>query len=131
MSTNWLGLAAAAVLLVFVLELLRRGILRERFAALWLVVGAALAIVAVFPGILRSATDALGFELPSNLLFFGAIVLLLLVSVQLSYEVSRLDARTRRLAEDLALLTATVQDARSEIPPARPREAERTDDEPG
>jgi hypothetical protein len=131
MSANWLGLAAAALLLVFVLELLRRGILRERFAALWLVVGVALAIVALVPGILRSAADALGFELPSNLLFFGAIVFLLLVSIQLSYEISRLDARTRRLAEDLALLSATVQDARSEIPPSRPPEAERTDDEPG
>ncbi len=116
MNVNWLGLAAAALLLVFVLELLRRGILRERFAALWLAVSAVLAIVALFPGILRSAADALGFELPSNLLFFAAIVFLLLVGVQLSYEVSRLEARTRRLAEDLALLTATVQDARTEIP---------------
>ena len=64
MNANWLGLAAAALLLGFVLELLRRGILRERFAALWLAVCAILAIVAVFPGILRRAAGALGFELP-------------------------------------------------------------------
>lgn len=131
MNSNWLGLAAAGVLLVFVLELLRRGILRERFAALWLAVCAALVLVAVFPGILRSAADALGFELPSNLLFFAAIVFLLLVNVQLSYEVSRLDSRTRRLAEDLALLTATVQDARSERPQPQASDSERTDDESG
>lgn len=130
MNANWLGLAAAALLLVFVLELLRRGILRERFAALWLAVCAILAIVAVFPGILRRAADSLGFELPSNLLFFSAIVFLLLVCVQLSYEVSRLEARSRRLAEDLALLTATVQDARNEHPPAHSPRVERTDDEP-
>jgi hypothetical protein len=130
MSTNWLGVAAAVMLLVFVLELLRRGILRERFAALWLVVGALLLLVAVFPGILRSAADALGFELPSNLLFFGAIVFLLLVCVQLSYEVSNLEARTRRLAEDLALLATTVQDAPSVRPGAQTPQAERTDDGP-
>jgi hypothetical protein len=129
-NVNWLGVGAAAVLLVFVLELLRRGILRERFAALWLVVGGLLLLVAVFPGILRSATDALGFELPSNLLFFAAIVFLLLVCVQLSYEVSRLEARTRRLAEDLALLATTVQDAPSVRPGAQPPQAERTDDGP-
>jgi hypothetical protein len=86
----------------------------------------------VFPVILRSAADALGFELPSNLLFFAAIVFLLLVCVQLSYEVSRLEARTRRLAEDLALLTATVQDARNERRPgAQTSRVERTDDESG
>jgi hypothetical protein len=131
MNANWLGVAAAAMLLVFVLELLRRGILRERFAALWLAVCAILAIVAVFPEILRGAADALGFELPSNLLFFAAIVFLLLVCVQLSYEVSRLEARSRRLAEDLALLTATVQDSRSERPGSQASAAERTDDESG
>ena len=38
MNVNWVGLAAAVLLLGFVLELLRRGILRERFAALWLFV---------------------------------------------------------------------------------------------
>lgn len=131
MTIHWLGLGAAALLIVFVLELLRRGILRERFAALWLAVCALLAIVAVFPSILRSAADTLGFELPSNLLFFAAIVFLLLVCVQLSYEVSRLESRTRRLAEDLALLTATVQDARSQQPGAQTSAVERTDDESG
>jgi hypothetical protein len=131
MNANWLGLAAATLLLVFVLELLRRGILRERFAALWLAVCAILGIVAVFPSLLRGAADALGFELPSNLLFFAAIVFLLLVCVQLSYEVSRLEARTRRLAEDLALLTASVQDAHTERPGAHSPLAERTDDGSG
>ncbi len=130
MSANWLGVAAALLLLACVLELLRRGILRERFAALWLVVGALLLLVAVFPGILGSASDALGFELPSNLLFFAAIVFLLLVCVQLSYEVSRLEARTRRLAEDLALLSSTLQDAPSVRPGAQFPKAERTDDGP-
>ena len=109
MSVNWLGLVAALVMLGFVVELLRRGILRERFAALWLVVSALLVIVALFPQLLRSAADALGFSLPANLLFFASILFLLLIAVQLSYEVSRLEARTRRLAEDLALLAAEVR----------------------
>jgi hypothetical protein len=110
---------------------LRRGILRERFAALWLAVCAILGLVALFPSLLRGAADALGFELPSNLLFFSAIVFLLLVCVQLSYEVSRLEARTRRLAEDLALLTVTVQDARTERPGSPTPRAERIDDGSG
>ena len=38
MGVNWLGLAAALLMGVFVAEMLRRGILREKFAALWLVV---------------------------------------------------------------------------------------------
>ena len=64
----------------FVVELLRRGILRERFAALWLVVsGPAGAGARCSPAILSRAADALGFEVASNLLFFSAILFLLLV----------------------------------------------------
>ncbi len=119
MNANWLGLVAAIVLLGAVLELLRRGILRERFAALWLGVCMLLVGVAAFPGLLSGATRALGFEIPSNLLFFAAIMFLLVVTVQLSYEVSRLEARTRRLAEELALLGAEPTD-RSNAEPRTP-----------
>ncbi|MDH4017098.1 MAG: DUF2304 domain-containing protein [Actinomycetota bacterium] len=119
MNANWFGVAAAVVLLVFVLELLRRGILREKFAVLWLAVSTLLVVMAIFPGLLRGTADALGFEVPSNLLFFTGILFLLLVCVQLSYEVSRLEARTRRLAEDLALLTAQTR-----ATPQRPPGAE-------
>ena len=110
MNVNWWGLVAALLMVGFVVELLRRGILRERFAVLWLVVSAALVLVALFPQLLDAAADALGFALPSNLLFFVSILFLLLIAVQLSYEVSRLEARTRRLAEDLALLASEVRD---------------------
>ncbi len=122
-APNWLGLAAALVTLVLVAELLRRGILRERFAALWLVVGGLLVILALFPQALRSAAEVLGFEVPSNLLFFGSILFLLLVAVQLSFEVSRLEARTRRLAEEVALLAEQVRQIRphEHEPPDRGR----------
>ena len=107
MNANWVGLAAAVLLLVFVLELLRRGILRERFAALWLVVcGRPRCSSRSSPASCAARPTPSDSSFASNLLFFSAIVFLLLVCVQLSYEVSRLEARTRRLAEDLALLSA-------------------------
>ena len=103
-----LGLVAAVGTTVFVVEMLRRGILREKYAVLWLFVSAGLMVFAVFPGLLRWLADLVGVALPSNLLFLMAAILLLLVSVQLSYEVSRAEARTRRLAEEVALLRHEV-----------------------
>ena len=47
-----------------------------------------------------------------NLLFFVAMVLLVLVAVQLSYELSRHEARIRRLAEEVALLTRQIEELR-------------------
>lgn len=109
MNTPYVAGIVAAVLVVgFIVELLRRGILREKFAALWLLVGMALLIIAVFPGLLSMAAALVGIEVPANLLFFLAGLTLLLVSVQLSYEISRLENRTRRLAEEVALLRQEV-----------------------
>jgi hypothetical protein len=104
-----LGLGAAILTTVFVVELLRRGILREKFAALWLVVSVGVLLMAAFPRVVQWMADAAGVQVPANLLFFLTAVLLLLVSVQLSYEVSRLEARTRRLAEEVALLREEVR----------------------
>jgi hypothetical protein len=112
MTTNHpsiLGLAAAILTTLFVVELLRRGYLREKFAALWLAVSAGVLVMAAFPRIVSWAAELLGVQVPANLLFFLTAVLLLLVSVQLSYEVSRQEARTRRLAEEIALLREAVR----------------------
>lgn len=99
-----LGVVAALLISIAVFESLRRGILPERFSALWIILSVVLVILAVFPRVGTWVSDVLGVEVPSNLLFFFAAVLLLLVSIQFSYEIGKLDARTRRLAEELALV---------------------------
>lgn len=135
MGTYLIGVAAAVAITAVVVELLRRGILRERFAALWLAVCAVLVMLALFPAVLEHAAAALGFQVPANLLFLVSIVFLLLVCVQLSHEVSRVEARTRRLAEDLALLAVEVS-ALSGLhppgvaPPPTPRPDLATGEEP-
>lgn len=109
MSSYVLGVAAAMAVTLFVAEMLRRGFLREKFAALWLFVSAVLVLLATFPGVLRWGADLVGVQIPSNLLFMMAALLLLVVSVQLSHEVSRVEARTRRLAEEIALLRQALE----------------------
>ena len=104
MTATVLAIVASIITFVFVFMLLRRGILREKYAVLWLLVSGAALVLAVIPGALRGISDLLGVETPSNLLFFVTVVLLVLVSVQLSYELSRHEARIRRLAEEVALL---------------------------
>lgn len=108
-STYLLGIVAAMCTVIFIVAMLRRGYLREKFAALWLAVAAVLLLLAVFPGVLTWAAHLVGVQVPANLLFLLAAILLLLVGVQLSYEVGRLDSRSQRLAEEIALLRAEVK----------------------
>jgi len=109
-----LGVAASIITFAFVFWLMRRGVLREKYAVLWLMFSGAALVFSLFPGALKWISDALGVETPSNLLFFVTIVLLILVAVQLSYELSRHEARIRRLAEEVALLDQQLKESRGD-----------------
>lgn len=104
MTTNIIAVIASLLIFIFVFDLLRRGVLKEKYAVLWLFVSVVAAVLAIVPGAARWVATAVGVEIPANLLFFVTIVLLVLVSVQLSYELSRQDAKIRRLAEESALI---------------------------
>jgi len=97
------GLTALAVL-AFMVELLRRRQLQEKYAILWLGVGIVMVPLAFFPTLTDNLARLLGIVSGVSLVLFLGIVFLLLVTVHLSWEVSRLEEETRTLAEDLALL---------------------------
>src|SRR4051812_18369388 len=98
------GVVSAALILVVVIELLRRGHLRERHAIWWFGAGLLALIAGVFPGTLAWAAGLIGIQLPITFVFFVSIAILFLVCLQASSELTRLEAKTRTLAERLALL---------------------------
>lgn len=104
------GLVGALSVLLVVGELLRRRHLRGKYALLYLVLAVVITTFAVLPGFLDATARALGVQVPANLLFFGASVILLLVSMQLSYESGRLEEKTRILAEEVGLLRMEVEE---------------------
>lgn len=108
-------LALAIVGVVF--EMLRRKKLREKYAALWLIVGVGTLVLAAFPRLLTIVTELAGVQLPSNLLFIISILLLLGVCLHLSWEISVVEDETRTLAEEVAILRALIE----ERPVADPR----------
>jgi hypothetical protein len=95
---------AALAVLSFIVELLRRRQLQEKYAMLWLAVGILTLPLAIFPKIINVVARALGIASGVSLVLFLAIVFLLLVCVHLSWEVSRLEEETRTLAEEVSLL---------------------------
>jgi hypothetical protein len=108
-ATLVLGLVGSLGTLIFLFEMLRRRHLREKYAVLWGTVALCSLLITIFPGILTWLADAAGVEVPSNLLFFLASLLLLLTSIQHSVELGRLEERTRTLAEETALLRLELE----------------------
>jgi len=97
------GIASATLALAVVIELLRRRSLRERHAIWWLVAGTLALVVGVFPATLQWAASLIGIEVPLNLVFFVSIAVLFFVCLQHSSELTKLEDKTRALAETMAL----------------------------
>jgi len=104
-----LGILGSVLVLVVLFELLRRRHLREKYAVLWALVAVGVLVMTVFPGVLYAASDLAGVDVPANLLFFLASMVLMVLTLQHSYELGRLEDKTRTLAEELALLRMELE----------------------
>ena len=110
MSTTayFLGIISSILALALVIEMLRRRRLRERHAIWWLIAGIMAVIVGIFPQSLVWASNLLGIEVPTNLVFFVSILVLFFVALQHSSELTSLESKTRKLAENVTLLADKV-----------------------
>ncbi len=100
--------------LVFILRLLRRGQLRSKYALLWVAAIIPLGLLAVAPGLLTWVSERAGVFYPPTLFLLAAVAFLFLVVVHFSWELSRLEDRTRTLAEEVALLQSELAEPRGE-----------------
>lgn len=115
-----LGIIAALLILVVVIEMLRRGRLRERHALWWLLAGTLALVLGVFPSTLDWLSALLSIAVPTNLIFFVSIAILFLVCLQTSSELTTLEDKTRTLAEEVAMLSArltTIEETGNQVAP--------------
>jgi hypothetical protein len=123
-ASTILGVAGSAAILLALFEMMRRHRLREKYALIWALVAVGVITVAAFPALLVRTSEALGLEVPVNLLFFGAAIVVLVLTLQHSSELSRLEERTRTLAEEIALLRLDVDGGASANHPTEPSDGE-------
>lgn len=129
MSGYPFAVALSLGLVVFLVVLLRTRRLREKYAITWIVVGLGVTVFGAFPAMAEWLARAVGVQTPSNLLFAIALIVLLLVAIQLSAEITSLEEETRTLVEEVALLRFDVgralagPDAADTVPPVVPAPA--------
>ncbi|MBS1845998.1 MAG: DUF2304 domain-containing protein [Actinobacteria bacterium] len=114
-QTRIIAAALAILFMVWILDLIRRDRLQERYSVVWFVAGLAMLAGAAFPGLLKLVADVMGVR-DTNVALFS-IVLLLLLGLALNFSVimSRQAAQITRLAQERAIERAREQAAREEL----------------
>ncbi len=114
------AVAAALGTLTAMYLLIRRGWMKEKYTVVWLLAAFSMMVLAVFPPILDPIADLLQVQQGPNLLFLVADLAMMLICVQLSVEASTQSSKSRRLAEEVALLRLELE-----------HQAQRSDDPTG
>lgn len=109
------GIVLALVALALVGWMLITRRLREKYAVMWIVIALCVLLLGLFPQLLLWATGLLGVQIPANLLFALAILLLLGVGMHLSWELSQAEDEIRRVAEEAAISNAVIDQLRGRI----------------
>jgi hypothetical protein len=109
-QTRILAAIIAVAFMAFILELIRRDRLQERYSVVWFVAGLGMLAGAAFPGLLGGVADLMGVR-DTNVALFS-IVLLLLLGLALNFSVimSRQAAQITRLAQERAIEAAREGD---------------------
>jgi hypothetical protein len=113
-----LQILACVTLLAFsgwVLYLVRLQSLSLRDSLLWLLSTGVVVMFAIFPRLLQDLARAIGVQVPSNALFALAILYLTLNVLSLTIVLSKESIRTRRLAQECALLRAELDAMRARV----------------
>jgi len=98
------AVGSTALLLVAVLELVRRRRMLERYAIVWLGSALALLALAAWSGLLTTVADAIGIHYPPSALFVVAFGFILVLLLHFSIAVSKLADQSKVLAQRVALL---------------------------
>ena len=105
-----LSIVASGSVLLLVVELIRRGRLKERYSLVWLFAGAVLLLLSLSRTLLESISRLLGIFYAPSLLFLLAFLFLLLINLHFTVVISGLSEKNKRLAQEIALLRQEMQD---------------------
>jgi hypothetical protein len=112
--TRFLALAVSATFLLAVLDLVRRGRLKEEYTPIWVVVAAGLMVSSVWFDGVRLVTRAVGAWTPSSTLFFLGLIFLLVLCLNYAVRLSGISGQVTALAQEVSLLREELNRVRPE-----------------
>ena len=99
-----IGLVFLALMLIGILELVRRKMLSERYSLLWLASAVTMFFILIFYNVFLKIVRALKVQNPPTLLLILSFFFLMLIVLHYSLVITKLSNRTRRLAQRMAIL---------------------------
>jgi hypothetical protein len=109
------AIMGSVALFVLVIELVRRGRLKERYSLLWLLAVSVVMLFSLSRDLLEYSSRLFGIFYPPSFLFLIAFFFLLLITLHFSVVISGLTEKNKVLAQEVAMLRQSLDDVRRRI----------------
>ena len=97
-------------ILIGVLELVRRGRLKENYSVLWISTSLVIIFFAIFRHLIDWLGKLVGIYYTPSAFFLMAFVFLMLITLQFSVVISKLSGRNKALAQEMAILKLRIDE---------------------
>jgi hypothetical protein len=124
--TRIVAIAGSVLLLLFIVELVRRRRMKEEYSVLWVATAVAILVLAAWGGGLHALTHAIGAVSESSTLYFFGLLFVIFLLLHFSVRVSLLERRLTALVQEIALLNPQTR-----TPPRHAAELADGDGPPG
>ncbi len=115
MNIHIVAMVVSVAIFLFVVELVRRRRLTFKYAIGWLLVSAGAIFFAVFYKLLFACAAFLGFELPSNFIFFALFCVFVTLSLLLTVFLCQQNSRNDIMAQKIALLELELEKLKKKL----------------
>jgi hypothetical protein len=110
MGIRTVAFGLSSLLFLFVIELVRRERLTFKYAFAWLILSVAGILSAFWPRWIFVLAGLIGFELPSNFIFFVLMGAFIFLSLLLTVFLCQQNRRNDRMAQKIALLERSMEE---------------------
>ena len=118
-----LTIGGALVILLLVVDLVRRRKLKEEYSVLWVLTAFATLVISIWFSLLRGVTDAIGAISPVSTLFFFGLLFCIVLLLHFSVRISALERRLTTLVQEVGLMAVEEpEDAATLEPPQAVRD---------
>jgi hypothetical protein len=107
-----IAVLASSILLLYILEMVRRRKLREEYSILWLAGAVIMLVFSLKRDWLVRVSDAAGIYYPPSFLFLISVFFILLILIHFSIAISKLYHMNKRMAQEIALLKQATGEER-------------------
>lgn len=105
------AIIGSLVLFLFVIDFIRRGLLKEKYSVLWIAASVVITILSLKKTILDSVAGFFGVAYPPSFLFIVTLFFVMLILLHFSVVISILHEKNKVLTQELTLLKKALKES--------------------